>query len=446
MSRPTGFSSRPLVVILLLIYAAGCRGAPPVPPQPQPPAGTLTPGALNLVLWHSETGAARDELEALARDFHSAYPNLNVTPRYVGDEDALAKQVTAAIALSQAPDLVLANRRDIAQFARQGGLLPLDQFRADPSIGFSEDDDADLFPGLLDEGSFAEFGNRLYAVPFDMEGMVLFYNSDLLSAASFAKPPAKWDEFADMASKVTRDQEYGWAMQIDADVFSAMLVSQGSAMLDNPERRSLFAERGGVAAMTLVSQLTKAGAAKLEAARGGAVNDFGQGQAAFYMDWMTELPALQAAQKRGAKSFEIGISNLPQADPTDPFMLVRGSDFAIFKTSPERERNGWFFIRWITASRQTARWASVVGSIPLRASALNFLPAKAVKDARLTQIRDALGGIAPHFVPRSANRRVDQIEHSMEDAWAEIVLSNAEVIATLTAASSSADQLLAGNR
>ncbi len=416
-----------------------------MPPQPQPPAGTMTPGALNLVLWHSETGAARDELEALARDFHAAYPNLTVTPRYVGDEDALAKQVTAAIALSQAPDLVLANRRDIAQFARQGGVLSLNQFRADPSIGFSGDDNADLFPGILDEGSLAEFDNQLYAVPFDLEGMVLFYNADLLNTAGYAKPPTKWDEFSDMASKVTQEQQYGWAMQIDADVFSAMLVSQGSAMLDNPERRSLFAERGGVAAMTLASQLAKAGAAKLHDDRGGALNDFGQAHAAFYIDWMTELAALQAAQRRGGTSFEIGISNLPQADPTEPFMLVRGFDFAIFKTSSEHERNAWFFMRWITASRQTARWARSAGAIPLRASALSFLAGDTVSDLRLRQVQDALGGIAPHFVPRSANRHVDQIENSMEEAWAQIVLSKAEVIATLTAASVNADQLLAGN-
>jgi ABC-type glycerol-3-phosphate transport system substrate-binding protein len=445
MSGSRDLPSRPVLLILLLLFAAGCRAAPPVPPPPQPLAGTTPTEPLNLILWHSETGAARDELEALARDFHAAYPNLNVTPQYVGDGDALAKQVTAAIALSRTPDLVLANRRAIAQFVRQGGLRALDQFRTDASVGFTADDNADLFPGLLDEGFFVEFNKQFYAVPFDLEGLLLFYNADLLKASSYARPPAKWDEFADMASKVTQDQQYGWAMQIDADVFSAMLASQGSAMLDNPERRSLFDERGGVAAMTMVSQLTKAGAAKLKDDREGALNDFAQGHAAFYLDWMTELSALKEAQKREGTNFEIGVSNLPQADPTEPFMLVRGLDFAIFRTSPDRERNAWFFLRWITASRQAANWARAAGAIPVRASALSFLAADTLTNARLGQIQDSFGGTAPQFVARSANRHAAQIEHLMEDAWAQIVLSKADVVGTLTAASGSADQLLAGN-
>lgn len=378
----------------------------------------------------------------MARDFHTTYPNLTVTPRYVGNDDDLNKQVTAAVALGRVPDLVLANRRDIAQFARQGGLLPLDRFRADPSVGLTTDDLADFFPGILDEGAFAEFHNQSYAVPFDTEGLVLFYNADLLKASSYIKPPSNWDDFADMASKLTSDRQFGWAMQIDADVFSAMLVSRGSAMLDDPERRSLFEERGGVAAMTLVSQLTKSGAAKPESDHDAALYDFAQGRAAFYLDWMSELSAIQEAQRRGGASFEIGISNMPQGDSTDTFMLERGNDLAIFRMAPDRESNAWFFIRWITASRQTARWARAAGAIPLRASALPFMATATLTESRLRQIEDGFGGIAPNFVPRSANRHASEIERLMEDAWAQIALSKTDVVTTLTASAANADQLL----
>jgi ABC-type glycerol-3-phosphate transport system substrate-binding protein len=439
-----GRFSLPVLVLFSLFvgFVTGCRAAPPVPQQPHSAAGTPTSGPINLVLWHSETGSARSELETLARAFHGAYPNLTVTPQYVGNEDDLNKQVTAAVALGRTPDLALANRRDIAQFARQGGLVPLDRFKSDPSVGLSADDIADFFPGILDEGTFAEFHKRPYAFPFDAEGLVLFYNTDSLKAAAYTQPPSNWNDFADMASKLTTDQQYGWAMQIDADVFSAMLVSRGSAMLDDPERRSLFEERGGVAAMTLVSQLTKSGAAQVKSDHDAALNDFAQGRAAFYFDWMTELSVIQNAQKSGDSSFAIGISNLPQADPTETYVLQRGYDFGIFKTTADRENNAWFFIRWITASRQTAQWARLVGAIPLRASALPFLAGGSLTDTRLREIEDSFGGIAPRFVPRSANRHAQEIEHLMEEAWTQIALSKADVVTTLTASASSADQLL----
>ncbi len=429
------------ILIAWLVFAAGCRAAPPLPAQPSPPAGTPTTGPISLVLWHSETGAARAELEALARDFHTAYPDLTVTPIYVGSADDLEKQVTAAIALSRTPDLVLASRRDLAQFIRQDGLLPLDSLRDDPTLGLSAEDRADLFPGLLDEGTFVEFGKQFYAFPFDLEALVLFYNTHLI-----AKPPTTWNDFADQASKATKDQQYGWPMEFDADVFSAMLVSQGSAMIDDPERRTLFAERGGVASMMLASQLYKSGVAKVKGDSAAALKDFAQGQVAFYFGWMSQLPALQAAQKAANTDFEIGVANLPQGDPTEPYLLSRGNDLAIFKIAPERARNAWFFIRWLTASEQTARWTRAANAIPLRASALNLLSDEAAKNARWRQIQNSFNGQAPHLVPSSANRHAGQIERLMGNAWSQIVMEKTDPAMTLTTASLNANQLLAGNR
>lgn len=428
--------------LLLIAFCAGCRAAPTIPSQPQPGAGTPTAGPINLTLWHSETGTARTELEALAREFHSAYPNLTITPQYVGSDDDLAKQVTAAVAIGHMPDLVLARRGDVAQFARQGGLMSLDQFRSDPSVGFSPDDMADLFPGILEEGSFAEFPNQLYSVPFNAEGMVLFYNADSFTAASFAKPPSTWDEFADMASKLTVDPQYGWAMQIDADVFSGMLVSRGSALLDNPERRALFAERGGIASMTMASQLAKSGAAQAKSDRALALADFASGTAALYIDWLSELPVISRAQKQAGANFAIGVANLPQGDPSQAYIFERGADFAIFKTRPERESNAWFFVRWITATRQTAKWASAVGAIPLRASALPIVASGSPHDERISQVESSFGGVVPQFVPQSANRHIDAIDSLVEDAWTKIMFSKADIIPTLTNAATGADQIL----
>ncbi len=440
MFVPRSMLLRLLFVFPLLSFAASCRAVPAFPSPPSAAAGTPTTGPENLVLWHSETGAARKELEALARDFHAAYPDLTVTPVYVGGPNDLVKQVTAAIALSRTPDLVLASRRDLAQFVRQGGMTPLDSLRDDPSIGFKEEDLQDFFPGILDEGTFVEFGKQLYGFPFDLQGMALFYNAQVI-----AKPPATWNGFVDQASKATQDRVYGWAMNLDAEIFSGMLVSQGSAMIDDPERRTLFAERGGVAAMTLASQLYKSGAAKVMNDADGAAVDFVLGRAVFYIGWMSQLPELKQAEEAGSANFQIGIANLPQADPAEPFMLVRGSDLAIFRIPPARARNAWFFIRWLTASPQVAQWTRAVNAIPLRSSSLAFLSTDAATLAQLREIENSLNGRPPHFVPLSANRHAAQIEASMENAWAQIVLDKADVPSTLAGASMNSDQLLAGN-
>ncbi len=444
------FAKRPIwrsaLLVVLVLLAVSCRAVPPFPEPPTPDSQASSSEPDYLVLWHSETGAARVELEALARDFQSAYPGLPVIPSYVGTPADLEKQVTAAVALGRTPDLVLAPQADIAQFARLGGLLPLQPFLEDPSLGLKDEDRSDFFAGVLDEGVLADLNRQPYAFPFNLDGLVLFYNADLLRAASFDQPPATWDQFSDIASKVTKEEQYGWAMQIKAPVLAAMLASQGSAMLDRPERRTLFAERGGLAAMTLASTLTKSGAAHVKGSAAEALDDFARGHAAFYLDWMSRLPAVEQAQKRAGTAFEIGMANLPQRDAAEPYMLVSGDDLAIFKIADNRAQRAWFFIRWVTASRQTARWARAAGAIPLRASALTFLLQESQDPGRLKQISSALGNRAPTFLPLPASVHVPQIEALMEDAWSQIVLNKADVAGTLTAASANANQILAGGR
>ncbi len=430
---------------LLLALLAGCRAAPPLPTPPPTESGLESAGPVSLTLWHSETGAAQQALEALATDFHQAYPDLTVTPVYIGNEGDLAKKLMAAIALNQAPDLVIAPRRTIPQFVRQDGLVPLDDLVSDPSLGLSADDQADFFSGILDEGKFPEFDNQLYAFPFDLKGMALFYNADLLQSASL-RPPTNWSEFSDTAGKLTKDDRFGWAMNIDSDIFSGMLVSQGSAPIDIPEQHALFEERAGLAAMTLSAQLSASGAAEPEDTRAAAIRDFALGGAGFYMDWMSALPELQAARNKANQNFTIGISNLPQGDPSDPHVLFTGSDLALPRTTLERERRAWFLVRWLTASTQTGRWARAAQSIPLRASAIPSLAQDPSNASLLLEFEKSFGNAAPDFVPLSAHPRIPLVERLMETAWNQCLQPKADIAGILKVTNASANTILAGNQ
>jgi ABC-type glycerol-3-phosphate transport system substrate-binding protein len=235
-------------------------------------------------------------------------------------------------------------------------------------------------------------------------------------------------------------------MYADADTFSAMMVSQGSALLDDPEKRVLFAERGGVSAMSLISQLSKSGAAHMLSSRDAAVDEFAQAHAGFLFGWMSELSALRGAQKRAGTDFAIGIANVPQSDPSSPYMLIRGRDLVLLKTDKERERRAWFFVRWLTAPQQSARWARAADAIPLRASALNFLAADLLNNPRFRQIQSAAGGTVPHFVPQSVHPRIGLIEKLVEATWSQIALTKVDIIPTLNGAAAQANQILASNQ
>lgn len=428
-------SALPILMCIIVLFTFGCRAAPPLPNPPATPS-SATSNATTLTLWHTFTDERRATLEVMARDFHATYPDVTIKPVYVGSHEDLTKQMTAAIALGTTPDLVLADRRQIAEFARQGGLQPLEAFIRDGQLGLSEDDNSDLLRGVLDVGKIPTLGNRAYGFPFDQEAFVLFYNADLLKSVNVNRAPSDWEQFIEYASAATKDATYGWAMRANADTFEAMLTSRGSALLTNAESRALFNERAGVALLKLIADLNEGGIAELAMSDDKAQREFASGKAAFYMGWMSEFATIQAMQKETTTNFEIGIAPLPQLDPTDPWLLVRGSLFGIAqgpggRAKAARAKNGWFFVRWMTAPTQSARWVRATDAIPLRSSALTFIAPDLPRNARFRQIATAFNRVLPSLSAQPARIHMNTVEDAVADLWLQAIQPKADLRAIL---------------
>lgn len=439
---------RPLALFFLLGVlgwsSIACRAAPTLP---APPA-TLSSGRLTLTLWHSFDDDRRAALESLARDFHATYKDVTVDVVYVGGPDDLAKQMTAAIALGTPPDLVLANRGQIADLARQGGLQALDDYLGDAELGLTREDRSDFLHGALALGRFPDLGGRTYGFPFDQEAFVLFYNADLLRSVNLNQAPRTWDQFGENATTLTQEKQYGWAMRADSDTFEAILTSRGSALLTDAESRALFNERAGLATLKLVASLNEDGAAVLAPSDAQARRAFASGQAAFYMGWMSELDTLQTLRKESKKSFEIGVAPLPQLDPRIPWLLTRGALFGLTTGSggPDaaaRARNAWFFVRWITAPTQSARWVRAADAIPLRASALTFIAPDLPGNSRFRQVATAFEGVLPRLAPHPAHPYIDAVQAEVGALWLGAVQPKADLRALLDDAAARVNSMLA---
>lgn len=442
------FSFRyPLSLVLLfcgiLVVLFGCSSAAPTATPSETPSSAALAETNTLTLWHTIDEEHQKALEQLADEFHKTYPDLTINPVYVGGHDDLSKQMTAAIALGTSPDLVLADRRQIAEFAAQGGLRALEPFMADAELGLSKQDRDDFWQGTLALGTYPTLGNRTYGFPFDQEPLVLFYNADLLKAVNVNGAPRTWEQFGQDATAATTDQTYGWAMRADAATLEGMLASRGSALLTDAETRALLNERAGLASIKLVADLTDAQAAKLASSDDKARNEFGAGKAAFYIGWLSEADALENAQKAAKQKFQIGVAPLPQLDPETPWLLTRGDLFGITKVSNERARNAWFFIRWITSPTQSARWVRATDALPLRASTLTYLSPSTQTNARYRQILNALDNIAPRLVPQPAHPYMDTVERTVGDVWLQATEPKPDVRAILDAIAARINQILA---
>lgn len=427
----------------ILLFAFGCSASAPTPtPQATPGAGSASQTS-TLTLWHTFDDERRDTLQALANDFHKTYPNLTINPVYVGSRDDLTKQMTAAIALGTAPDLVLADRRQIQDFAMQDGLQSLDPWMGDSELGLSKQDRADYLRGALNLGTFPTLENQMYGFPLYQEGFVLFYNADLMKTLNVNHAPPTWDKFAEYAKTASADSVYGWTMRADAATFQAILASRGSALLTDSGSRALFNERAGVNTLELAADLNEGGVAKLASSDEQARREFASGSAAFYMGWMSELDTLKLAQKEAKTNFDIGVGILPQLDPDNPWLLTRGDLFGITKTGSERARNAWFFIQWITSPTVSARWVRGTGSLPLRLGALNFIAPDQSPGLYFDEIFKTFKTVPPNLAPQPVPPHIETMDSMVGGLWLAALQPKANVPAILDTLAARINQMLA---
>jgi ABC-type glycerol-3-phosphate transport system substrate-binding protein len=71
------------------------------------------------------------------------------------------------------------------------------------------------------------------------------------------------------------------------------------------------------------------------------------------------------------KTFEIGMAPVPTAPGKPRKALFSGTNLAVMKSTPEKERAAWNFVNWLTEPRQSAYWTVQTNYLPVRKSALN---------------------------------------------------------------------------
>lgn len=85
---------------------------------------------------------------------------------------------------------------------------------------------------------------RIYALPFYLDTLALFYNRDILNANGIPEPPRTWTEFQQQVKKITKIDKQGNILQAGAalgtaynverasDILSLLMMQNGTAMTD----------------------------------------------------------------------------------------------------------------------------------------------------------------------------------------------------------------------
>ena len=314
--------------------------------------------------WHTRRGEQQKTLDEIVAQFNQQHPGPPITPIFQGNYDQIQNKVDAQARSKRLPALTVAYENYVAQWMRSGIVRPLDDLVRDPQNGLSQEALQDYHQQYLDINRYAQFDNQMLSFPFTKSNLILYANTDLLKSVGINKIPETWNDFEAACKAVTaKTGNPAYVFDKDASTFDGVIMSYGGELV-GADGKTAFDSPATVKMLEMYQRLNAAKLARLE--EGDTVeNMFTGGQAAFTM----ASSSGRSRMDEMVKSFAWDVAMIPHAPGVKPVTVMFGPNICLFKSTPERERRGWEFIKYFTTPEVTAKWAMGSGYLPVRKSA-----------------------------------------------------------------------------
>ena len=146
-------------------------------------------------IWGTLEGSA---FTAVIRQASDNNPQLSGVSYQQRDQTTYEADLTQALASGTGPDLFLLRQDYALKDASKVALIP--------SSALSP---AQFKSTFIDAASPFLTSTGVIAVPILADPLVLYWNKDMLASAGFAQPPKYWDEFFNIAQKITKKDDSG---------------------------------------------------------------------------------------------------------------------------------------------------------------------------------------------------------------------------------------------
>lgn len=206
---------------------------------------------VELTFWHGYTEADGKVLEEIVDGFNASQDSVHIStetnPWAVIDDTLLP-----ALSAGDGPDIVAMPAERLPVYADKGAFVALDDWYADPGSNA-----AALNPGAVE---MVTVNGSPFGVPTGFVPLALYYNKALFDEADVDQAPTTWDEWVDVAQRLTIDEngdgtpeQYGVVLPDHATVANGLwpslfygnggdVVEGGTtAVIDSPENAETLA-------------------------------------------------------------------------------------------------------------------------------------------------------------------------------------------------------------
>ncbi|NDJ20638.1 extracellular solute-binding protein [Nostoc sp. B(2019)] len=350
-----------LVLMVGILALAGCQVILP---------GLRETKVTHVTLWQGVNPPPnRDVLQKLVDKFNQTHPDIQVESLYVGQQDQQTPKILAAVVGNAPPDLLWYNPTIGGQLVELGALLPLDEMLATSPVK------AEIDPTLY---ASMEYNGKIWSVPFATNNVGVFYRPSLFKAAGITELPRTWEQFRQVAKKLTRDtngdgqiDQYGMFLPLGKGEFTVFtwlpfMWSGGGELVSgnsqNAAEVALKDNQGAIAALQFWRNLITDGSAVLSGPeRGYETDDFLAGKVAMQLSGPWTLGQLQET------GVDFGVLPIPIGQ--EPATSIGGENLFLFKTTPKREKAAFKFAEYALSEEFQTELARGTGYLPVNVKA-----------------------------------------------------------------------------
>ncbi|MEA5505201.1 ABC transporter substrate-binding protein [Halotia wernerae UHCC 0503] len=352
------YLSRFLLLFLVGILAvSGCQALR---------TGVQADEVTHVTLWHGVNPPPnRDVLQKLVNKFNQAHPDIQVESLYVGQQDQQMPKILAAVVGNAPPDILWYNPTIAGQLVELDALIPLDEMLANSPV--KDEIDPTLYTSM-------EYQGKIWSVPFATNNVGVFYRPSLFKAAEITELPRTWEEFRQVAKKLTRDtnndgkiDQYGMFLPLGKGEFTVFtwlpfMWSGGGELVSGDSQTAaavnLQGNQGAIAALKFWRTLITDGSAILSGPeRGYETDELIAGNVAMQLSGPWTLGQFQ----------ETGIDYDILPIPVDevPATSIGGENLFLFKTTPERQKAAFKFAEYTLSEEFQTELALGTGYLPI---------------------------------------------------------------------------------
>jgi multiple sugar transport system substrate-binding protein len=340
--------------LIVGLALSGCQAAPTSSTNPS--------GVVHLTLWQGVNPPPnRDVLQKLVDYFNQTHPQIQVESLYVGQGDQQMPKILAAVVGNAPPNLLWYAPMITGQLVELDALVPLEDWLNASPVS------ADIDPALKEA---IAWDNHIWAVPFDVNNVGIFYRPSLFQAAGITEVPQTWDDLRQTAQQLTHPEKNQQGMLLplgkgEWTVFTWLpFMWGGGGELVNQALGSSgdavnLVNSGAIAALQLWQDLISDGSALLsQPERGYELDAFLAGKVAMQITGPWTLGQLQES---GATDFAV----MPIPAGIKPATSIGGENLFIFKTTPEQEQAAKVFAEYVLSEPFQTQWALGTGYLPV---------------------------------------------------------------------------------